>query len=76
MASTSSPKARGWVQPLRIALVAILSQIAGSETIHNAAARIPAVAVTLAVVEILVAVLPVSVTSEPADPPKPPGAAA
>lgn len=64
MASTSPPKVRSWVQPLRIALVAILSQIAGSETIHNAAARVPAVAVTLAVVEILVAVLPVSVTSE------------
>jgi hypothetical protein len=71
----SAPLTGKWVQPLRIALVAVLTQVAGSVTIHNAAARYPVVAATIALAELLVAVLPVSVTSEPADPPKPPGAA-
>lgn len=64
-----------WVPPLRIALVAVLSQVAGSEVIHNAAARYPLIGVTIALVEVLVAALPASVTSEPADAPRPPGPA-
>lgn len=72
MASTSSPN-RPWVQPLRVALVAVVTQIAGSEVIHNAAARYPLVAAALGLVELLVATLPVFVTSEPAAAPEPPG---
>lgn len=76
MASTSSPS-RPWVQPLRVALVAILTQLAASETLRTAAARIPAVGVAMALVEVAVVVLPAvlapSVTSEPAAAPEPPG---
>jgi hypothetical protein len=60
------------VQPLRIVLVAVLTQLAGSETIHNAALRWPAVGIAIALAEVLAAALPASVTSEPADP-APPG---
>lgn len=73
MASTSPPKARAWVQPLRIVVVAVLAQLAGSETIHSAAVRWPAVGVVLALVEAIVVALPASVTSEPATGPEPPG---
>lgn len=65
-----------WVQPLRIVLVGVLAQIAGSEAVHNAAARYPLVAAVIGLAEFLVAVLPAQVTSEPADSaPKPPGPA-
>lgn len=71
MASTSSPKRR-WVQPVRIVLVAVLSQLAGSAAIHNAAVRWPLVGAVIALAEVLAATLPASVTSEPAAP-EPPG---
>lgn len=76
----SAPLKGRWVQPLRVALVAVLTQLAASETLRTAAARIPAVGVAMALVEVAVVVLPallgVSVTSESADAPQPPGGGA
>jgi hypothetical protein len=73
MASTSSPKARAWVQPLRILLVAVLTQLAGSEAIRNAAVRWPVVGAAIALAEVLASGLSVRVTSEPVAPSWPPG---
>lgn len=70
MASMSSPKPRPWMQPLRILVVAVLTQLAGSAVIHNAAVRWPAVGAAIALAEVLVAALPASVTSDSAPPGK------